>query len=77
MAPEARNTLPPAELAALRQQVQKLKSFFDGIDPDSPRLSPQERQFIDDMAKRLRKNNFSPSPKQTNWVKGLVGKYKL
>jgi hypothetical protein len=29
------------------------------------------------MAKRLQKNNFNPSPKQSNWVKGLVAKYKV
>jgi len=25
----------------------------------------------------LQKNNFSPTPKQSNWVKGLVAKYKV
>ena len=74
-APEARNMLPPAELAVLRQQVQKLKILFDGIATDSPRVSPNERTFVNDMAKRLQKNKFVPSEKQTNWVKGLVKKY--
>ncbi len=75
--PEAHNALPSAELAALRQQVQKLKAFFDGVALDNPRVSASERQFVNDMAKRLQKNNFVPSEKQSNWVKGLVGKYKV
>jgi ribonuclease HI len=76
-APEAHNSLPPAQLAALRQQVQKLKAFFDTVAIDSPRVSAQERKFIDDMAKRLQKNKFVPSDKQSNWVKGLLAKYKI
>lgn len=76
-APEARNTLPPAEMAALRQQVQKLKVFFDGVAPGSSSVSTNERTFINDMAKRLQKNNFVPSEKQSNWVKGLVRKYQV
>ena len=75
--PEAHNALPSAELAALRQQVQKLRTFFDSVALDNPRVSANERQFIHDMAKRLQKNNFVPSEKQMNWVKGLVGKYKV
>ena len=31
--------------------------------------------FVSDMAKRLQKNKFVPSEKQTNWVKGLIKKY--
>ena len=77
MAPEARNTLPPAEMAALRQQVQRLKAFFDSVAPGSSRASVNERTFINDMAKRLQKNNFLPSEKQSNWVKGLVKKYQV
>ena len=76
-APEARNTLPPAEMAALRQQVQKLKAFFDGVAIGSSSVSTNERIFINDMAKRLQKNNFVPSERQTNWVKGLVRKYQV
>jgi ribonuclease HI len=75
--PEARTGLPPAELAALRQQVQKLKAFVDSIDVNSSRIAPNERSFINDMAKRLQKNTFAPSPAQINWVKGLVKKYKV
>ncbi len=75
--PEARNLLPAAELAALNSQVQKLKAYVDALDISNARISPQERQFIDDMAKGLQKNNFSPSPKQINWIKGLTGKYKV
>ncbi len=75
--PEAHNAVSPTELNALRQQVQKLKTLFDSIDATSSRVNPQERSFITDMAKRLQKNNFDPSPKQSNWVKGLVSKYKV
>ncbi len=77
MAPEARNTLPLAEMTALRQQVQKLKVFFDSVALDTARVSANERTFINDMAKRLQKNNFVPSEKQSNWVKGLVKKYQV
>ncbi len=76
-APEARNAPPPAQLSALRQQVQQLKALFDSIATDSPRVSETERKFINDMAKRLQKNNFAPSDKQSNWVKDLVAKYKV
>jgi len=74
---EAHNKLPPAELATLRQQVQQLKGFVDNLPPDSSRVSAQEREFITDMAKRLRKNNFIPSPKQLNWLKGLTKKFRV
>ena len=49
--------------------------MFDSIATDSPRVSSNERTFVNDMAKRLQKNNFVPSEKQANWVKGLVKKY--
>ncbi len=74
-APEARNMLPAAEIAALPQQVQRLKTLFDSVSIDSPRVTANERSFVNDMAKRLQKNNFVPSDKQANWVKGLVKKY--
>jgi ribonuclease HI len=77
MVPEARNTLPPAEMAALRQQVQKLKVFVESVALDSTRVSANERTFINDMDKRLQKNNFVPSEKQSNWVKVLVKKYQV
>lgn len=76
-APEARNLPSSGELAALRTQVQKLRALFDTIAEDSPRVSANERSFIADMAKRLQKNNYSPTPKQSNWVKGLVVKFKI
>ena len=66
-----------AELAMLRQQVQRLKVFFDSVAPDSGRVGANERTFISDMAKRLQKNNFVPSPAQSNWVKGLAKKYRV
>ncbi len=76
-APEARNGPPPAQLVALRQQVQNLKALFDTIAVDSPRVGSHEREFINDMAKRLQKNKFVPSDKQSGWVKRLVSKYKV
>jgi ribonuclease HI len=77
MAPEARNAFPPAEMAVLRQQVQKLKVFFDSVALDSARVSVNERSFINDMVKRLQKNNFVPTEKQSNWVRGLVKKFQV
>lgn len=77
MSPEAHNALPSTEMIQLRQQVQKLKMFFDSIALDSSRVSASERTFINDMAKRLQKNNFFPSEKQNNWVKVLVRKYQI
>ncbi len=74
-APEARNAPASAELAALRQKVQKLQSFFTSIAADSPRVNAQERSFITDMAKKLQKNNFMPSTKQSNWIQVLAKKH--
>jgi ribonuclease HI len=74
---EAHNVPSSAELLALRQQVQKLNSLFGSLDPQTSRVSAQERQFIEDMAKRLQKSNFNPTLKQSNWVKGLAAKYKV
>lgn len=76
-AAEARNTLPPTELAALRRKVQKLQTFFDTVAVDSGRVSVQERTFIADMSKRLQKNRFVPSPKQMNWVDVLIRKFRV
>lgn len=75
--PEARNGLPSAQLEALRWQVQKLKALFDTITIDSSRVGSHEREFINDMEKRVRKNKFVPSDKQTAWVESLVSKYKI
>jgi hypothetical protein len=61
----------------LRQQVQMLKTFFDSIAIDSPRVGANERAFINDMAMRLQKNNIFPSEKQNNWVKVLMRKYQV
>ena len=77
MKPEARNTLPSAEMTALRQQVQKLKTLFDGVTADDPHVGANERQFIDDITKRLQKHRYVPSEKQVNWVKVLARKYKV
>jgi hypothetical protein len=64
-------------MAELRHQVQKLKVFVDSIALDSARVSANERAFINDMEKRLQKNNFMPTEKQSNWVKVLVKKYQV
>jgi len=77
MSPEARNAPPPAELAALRQQAQKLQAFFETIDANSSRVAPNERSFIAKMAKSFLKNTFVPSPAQANWIKGLARKYRV
>ena len=77
MTPEARNTVSSGEMVLLRQQVQKLKAYIDSAALDNPRVSANERSFINDMSKRLQKNNFFPSEKQSNWVKVLVRKYQL
>jgi ribonuclease HI len=74
---EAHNAVAPAELALLRRNVQKLQALFETVATDSPRVSPQERKFIADMAKRLQKNNFTLSPKQSNWISGMVKKFRL
>jgi ribonuclease HI len=76
-APEARNGTPPAQLVGLRLEVETLKTLFDTVASDSSRVTPQERKFINDMAKKLQKNNFAPTEKQSGWVKGLVAKYKI
>ncbi len=76
-APEAHNAPSSPEMAALRNKVQKLQAIFSGIASDSPRVTTQERSFINDMAKRLQKNNFAPSEKQRNWVNVLVKKYRV
>jgi len=76
-APEARNAPASAEMTILRNKVLKLQSIFAGIAVDSPRVSTQERSFINDMAKRLQKNNFAPSEKQRNWVIVLAKKHRV
>ena len=74
-APEAHNAPASPEMTALRQKVQKLQSMFVGVAIDSTRVSAQERTFINDMAKKLLKNNFAPSEKQRNWVNVLAKKH--
>lgn len=74
-APEARSGITPGQLTTLRQHVQQLKAFFESSDHG--RGSPQERQFIEDMEKKLQKNRFTPSEKQSNWIKALVTKYHI
>jgi tyrosyl-tRNA synthetase len=76
-AAEAHNKLPPAELAALRQKAQKLLGFMNSNAEGTAHISPQERTFITDIAKRLQKNNFVPTEKQSNWLQGLAKKYRI
>jgi ribonuclease HI len=73
--PEARHA--PAELAELRQFVQKLNAWLAADASESGRVSPNERTFILDMGKRFRKNNFVPSSAQGNWLRGLAKKYHV
>ncbi|WP_220194978.1 ribonuclease H family protein [Ktedonospora formicarum] len=73
---EAKTGLSASELAQWRRQVQMVKAFFDTQERGG-RISEQERRFIDDMTKRLKKNNFAPSEKQRNWVKVLAAKYRV
>jgi ribonuclease HI len=75
--PEARSGLASPQLVTLRQQVQKLKTFVDTVAVDSGRVNSQERQFIEDMARRFQKNNFAPTEKQSNWIKVLIAKFKI
>jgi len=77
MKPEARNTLSSTEMMALKQQVQKLKALFNAVTVDNPRVGANERQFVEDMTKRLQKHRFVPSEKQVNWRKVLARKYKV
>jgi ribonuclease HI len=75
--PEARNAAPPADLAKMRAQAQRLNALFESIAVESGRVGEQERKFVGDMVKRLHKNNFMPTEKQSNWLKGLAAKYKV
>lgn len=82
--PEARQrkkpvkrSLAPNEQTSLRTQVQRLQMFFEAVAIDSARVSPQERKFVQDMAKRLQKNNFAPSEKQLAWIKSLIARHKI
>jgi len=74
-AAEAHNVLPSTQMAALRQKVQKLQAYFAA--QDAGRIGEQEQQFISDMAKRLQKDRFVPTPKQLNWIEGLLKKYHV
>jgi ribonuclease HI len=72
-APETHNAVATPELT----NVQLLKTLFDTLDVETSRVTSAERDFINDMTKRLQKKNFMPSEKQSRWIKGLVVKYKL
>jgi ribonuclease HI len=75
--PEARNGPPPAEMAELREKVQRLHAFVTASASNSGRVAPNEQTFILQMGKRFLKNNFVPSPAQSNWIKGLAKKYRV
>lgn len=77
ISPEARNAPPAAEMAELRQQVQKLNKFVGALPFDSGGVAPNERDFILKMGKSFLKNTFVPSPAQSNWIKGLAKKYRV
>ena len=70
---EAHNRLSPDQFNTLRWQAQKLKA----LDERTGCATSVERQFITDMANRLQKNNFRPTEKQINWLKGLATKYRV
>ena len=74
---EVHEGLPSAERSNLLQKTQNLKKLFDSSDSNNSRISDQERKFVNDMAKRLIKNNFVPTDKQKAWLKSLIGKYKV
>lgn len=75
--PEARNAPPPAEMAELRRLVQGLNAFVAAGAFENGRVAANERSFILDMGKRFLKNNFVPSPAQSNWIRGLAKKYRV
>ena len=75
--PEARSGLPPAEMDALRQLVQKLHAFSETSAVENGCVASNERDFIVQMAKKFQKNTFVPSPAQGNWLKGLAKKYHV
>ena len=75
-APEAHNAPPSAAMIALRQQVQKLNSFLATVAFDGG-VASNERDFILKMGKSFLKNNFRPSPAQSNWIKALAKKYRV
>ena len=72
--PEARHAPPPADMAELRQVVQKLNVL---LAADGGRVAPNERDFITKLGKSFLKNTFVPSPAQSNWLRGLAKKYRV
>ncbi|GER92053.1 hypothetical protein KDW_62150 [Dictyobacter vulcani] len=75
--PEARSGLSGPQVSRVRLNIKNLKTYFDAMDVDNSRITPQERKFIDDMTKRCQKNTFVPSEKQNTWIQTLVTKYRL
>ncbi|HCI82013.1 MAG TPA: hypothetical protein DHW02_20245 [Ktedonobacter sp.] len=76
-APEAHNATLSPELTALSRKIERLQALFATIDESSPRVSAQERSFIRDMAKQVRRNRFSPTPKQANWAQMIAKKHHI
>ena len=72
-----KTAVAPAQMSKLKLQASNLKILFDAIDSNSSHVSEQERKFIDDMSKRLQKDNFTPTEKQANWLQALGTKYKV
>ncbi len=66
---------PASAQSPLHQQVLDLQKYLDGTVGQPLRIAPNERTFINDMAKRLRNPRFEPSEKQINWLKALIRKY--
>ena len=75
--PEARNAPPSAEMAELRQQVQKLNAFVANVAFNGGGVAANERDFVLKMGKSFLKNTFVPSPAQSNWIKVLAKKYRV
>jgi ribonuclease HI len=73
----AKIKLPAGEQSQLQTQVLKLQSYFETVAVDSPRVSEQERKFVQDMARRFQQPKFAPSEKQLNWLKGIMNKHHV
>lgn len=72
-----KNKLPSTEQSLLLKQALALHTYFDSVAVDSGRINPQERKFVQDMAKRLQKPNFAPTDKQLQWLKGIMTRYRV
>lgn len=57
-----------SELVLMRDQVRELLSL---LESGRIALKENERQFLYNMAQRLRYPDFAPTAGQRNWLKGL------